>query len=128
MYKRVGFNGLASRARFVHTVLIGLVTGAVPGAAQEPPPERAPVGRMVGRVIDATTGQGLTDVGVQIVGTTLGAVSGVDGRYAVANVPAGTITVQVRRLGYAPKTVTGILLDAGQTLEQHITMQPTTVQ
>ena len=128
MYKRVGFNGLASRARFVHTVFIGLVTGAVPGAAQEPPPESAPVGRIVGRVIDATTGQGLTDVGVQIVGTTLGAVSGVEGRYAVANVPAGTITVQVRRLGYAPKTVTGILLDAGQTLEQNITMQPTTVQ
>ena len=35
---------------------------------------------------------------------------------------AGTVTIQVRRIGYVPKTVTGILLNAGQTLEQNITL------
>ncbi|HUQ82836.1 MAG TPA: TonB-dependent receptor, partial [Gemmatimonadaceae bacterium] len=85
-------------------------------------------GRIVGRILDAATGQGLTDVGVQVVGTTLGSSSGIEGRYAVANIPAGTVTIQVRRLGYAPKTVTGILLNGGQTLEQNITMQTATVQ
>ena len=55
-------------------------------------------------------------------------MSGVDGRYAIPNIPAGTVTIQVRRLGYAPKTVTGIMLAADRTLEQHITMQPSTVQ
>ncbi len=34
----------------------------------------------------------------------------------------------MRRIGYAPKTVTGILLTAGQTLEQNIALQPATVQ
>jgi TonB-dependent receptor len=91
-----------------------------------PPPART--GRIVGRILDAATGQGLSDVGVQIVGTTLGTSSAIEGRYAVPNVPAGTVTIQVRRLGYAPKTVTGILLDADQTLEQNITLQSATVQ
>lgn len=65
---------------------------------------------------------------MQIVGTTLGGMSGVEGRYAVPNVPAGTVTIQVRRIGYAPRTITGILLSAGQSLEQNIALQPTTVQ
>ena len=41
-------------------------------------------GRIVGRVVDATTGAGIADAGVQVVGTTLGARSGVDGRFTLA--------------------------------------------
>jgi len=122
--------GLAVRGRFVGILVAAVVAAAAPGEAQQPSPDASPTptGRIIGRVLDATTGQGLTDVGVQIVGTTLGASSGVDGRYAVANIPAGTVTIQVRRLGYTPKTVTGIMLGAGRTLEQSITMQPATVR
>jgi outer membrane receptor protein involved in Fe transport len=127
------YSGLAVRARFVRSLLI-LATVVAPLAtrgpgAQQPSSEApAPAGRIVGRILDAATGQGLTDVGVQVVGTTLGTMSAIEGRYAIANVPAGTVTIQVRRLGYAPKTVTGVLLNAGQTLEQNITMQAATVQ
>ena len=130
MHNNSSFLGLAVRARFVSGLAVLVLTGAPARAnAQQPTAASiAPTGRIVGRILDATTGQGLADVGVQIVGTTLGTMSAVDGRYAVPNIPAGTITIQVRRLGYAPKTVTGILLDAGQTLEQNITMQPATVQ
>jgi TonB-dependent receptor len=126
--------GLAVRARFVRGLVAAVATASCIGAnrigAQQPTGSTAPArtGRIVGRVLDATTGQGLSDVGVQIVGTTLGTTSAIEGRFAVPNIPAGTVTIQVRRLGYAPKTVTGILLDAGQTLEQNITMQPATVQ
>ncbi len=85
-------------------------------------------GRIVGRVIDAATGAGLADAGIQVVGTTIGASSVVDGRYAIANVPAGTVTLLVRRIGYAPKTVTGLALAAGATLEQDITLAQASVQ
>jgi outer membrane receptor protein involved in Fe transport len=131
MHKSVSTLGLAVRARFIGSILVlacttGLTTAASLRGQDAPAPARS--GRIVGRILDAATGQGLSDVGVQIVGTTLGASSTIDGRYTVANVPAGTVTIQVRRLGYAPKTVTGILLDAGQTLEQNVTMQTATVQ
>lgn len=132
MKNRLLLSGLAVRARFVRGLLLAasvagvLVDGRV--EAQQPSTPAPPTGRIVGRIIDASTGQGLSEVGVQIVGTTLGTMSGVEGRYAVPNIPAGTVTIQVRRLGYAPKSVTGILLNAGQTLEQNITMQTSTVQ
>ena len=127
-------SGLAVRARFVRALLVAASAASAPVAAAaraQQPSQNAPsgpVGRIVGRIIDASNGQGLSEVGVQIVGTTLGTMSAIEGRYAVPNIPAGTVTIQVRRIGYAPKTVTGILLNAGQTLEQNITMQPATVQ
>lgn len=91
---------------------------AVPVSAQE-----AAVGRITGRVIDVENGQGIAGVGVQIVGTTLGAMTGLDGRYTIVRVPAGTTTLQVRRIGYAAKTVTGVLVPAGSALELDITME-----
>jgi outer membrane receptor protein involved in Fe transport len=128
----VSILGLAWRARSIASLAVIVQAASGPfGVARAQQAARAtpaPTGRIVGRIIDVTTGQGLTDVGVQIVGTTLGTTSGVEGRYAVGDIAAGTVTIQVRRLGYAPKTVTGILLAADQTLEQNIAMQPATVQ
>jgi TonB-dependent receptor len=124
MHTFVRLFGLAVRARFVGSTVVSLFAVANVTAAQD----SSPTGRIVGRIIDQSTGQGLNDVGVQVVGTTLGAMSGVDGRFAVPAVPAGTVTIQVRRIGYQPKSVTGILLDAAQTLEQNIAMTPATVQ
>ena len=85
-------------------------------------------GRVVGRIIDAASGQGITGAQVQVVGSALGALAGVDGRFTIVNVPAGALTLQARRLGFTPKTVTGVQLAAGQTVEQSITLTAATVQ
>ncbi len=85
-------------------------------------------GRVVGRIVDASTGQGLSDVSVQVVGTTIGTASGVDGRFTLNSVPSGTIDLRARRIGYAAKTVTGIELAAGGTVEQSIVLETATVQ
>src|SRR5687768_3310686 len=79
-------------------------------------------GTLTGQVVDAKTGQPVSDVGVQIVGTTRGIQTGLDGRFRFTNVPPGTITIQVRRIGYQPKQITGLYLDAGKTLDQPIAM------
>jgi outer membrane receptor for ferrienterochelin and colicin len=121
-------------ARAAAPVLVFALTapaGLAPSRAdaQQPTaPARAATGRITGRVVDAVTGAGLADVGVQVVGTTLGTMSGVDGRFTLNNVPAGTATVQARRIGYQAKSVTGILLGAGQTVEQSIALGTATVQ
>lgn len=93
-------------------------------------PAQAPVAarsRITGRVLDPQ-GSGMSDVGIQVVGTTIGALSGVDGRFTLTNVPAGTVTLLARRIGFASKTVTGIAVRAGQTVEQNIAMAPATMQ
>jgi hypothetical protein len=72
---------------------------------------------LTGRVVDAKTGVALPDVGVQVVGTTLGAQSAIDGRYTIRNVPAGTLTLHARRIGFTPKTITALMVASGETLE-----------
>ncbi len=84
-------------------------------------------GRITGRVLDPQ-GSGMSDVGIQIVGTTLGALTGVDGRYTIAGVPAGSVTILARRIGYGSKTITGIVVASGQTVEQNIAMAPAALQ
>ena len=85
-------------------------------------------GKVTGRIIDAATGQGIAESGVQVVGTTIGAQSGLDGRYTIFRVQAGTLTLQVRRLGYAAKTITGLVVPAGGTIEQDIALSAANAQ
>lgn len=108
----------SARARGIAPFLLAVLTALTAAAAGA----QQPTGRIVGRVVDASSGAGLSDVGVQVVGTTLGTMSGVDGRFTLANVPAGTVTIQARRIGYAPKTVTGLMLQPGATLEQDVSL------
>ena len=109
--------------RISSVALFLLVLVTPPLNAQEPA-STVSTGRIVGRIIDAQTGQGIAHVAIQVVGTRLGTISGVDGRYAIPRVPAGTVTMQARLIGYGPKTVTGIMLAADRTLQQDITLEP----
>ncbi|MGQ0766128.1 MAG: SusC/RagA family TonB-linked outer membrane protein [Gemmatimonadota bacterium] len=62
------------------------------------------------RVTDAAGNAAVDQAQVQIVGTTLGALTNAQGTAVIRNVPAGTHTVRVLRVGYAeqkkPVTVT----------------------
>jgi outer membrane receptor protein involved in Fe transport len=107
--------------RIFSSVLLFLTLSVSPAHAQEPS-TTTPTGRIVGRILDAQTGQGIAHVAIQVVGTRLGALSGVEGRYTITNVPAGTVTLHARLIGFTPKTVTGIMLAANRSLEQNITL------
>lgn len=121
-------NFLARASQRISALLSGLLLLSVAAASQQPAASAGRSGRVVGRIVDQESGAGIADAGVQIVGTTLGVQSGVGGRFQIASVPAGTVTIQVRRLGYAAKTVTGIQLAPNQTLEQNISLTPAGVQ
>lgn len=110
--------------RRVLLLLTAVLILPLPSASAQAPS----TGRIVGRVLDAATGTGLTDAGIQVVGTTLGTMSGVDGRFSINAVPAGTVTITVRRIGYAPKTITGIFLEAGKTVEQNVSLAAASVE
>jgi TonB-linked SusC/RagA family outer membrane protein len=55
--------------------------------------------RITGRVL-GTMGEPVTGASVSVQGTTLGSHTAEDGRFAIANVPAGAQALVVRRLGY----------------------------
>jgi TonB-linked SusC/RagA family outer membrane protein len=59
-------------------------------------------GSISGRVVDARTELPIAGASVSIEGTRLGGFAGADGRYRIANVPAGTHSVAARSIGFAP--------------------------
>src|SRR6266571_4504327 len=83
----------------------GLIVGAVMlgallvvgGAAS---PLRAQTGTIVGQITDARSTQPLGLTAITVEGTRLGATTGADGRYRIANVPVGRHSVAARRIGY----------------------------
>jgi hypothetical protein len=115
--------GLTAAARGILIAAITTLPAAFAGAQAA-----APTGKITGRVLDAKNGLPLTDVGIQVVGTTIGTMSGLEGRYIIARSPAGTTTLSVRKLGYQAKTITGIIVPANGSVEQDITLSTADVQ
>lgn len=61
-------------------------------------------GRVVrGIVVDSSSGAPITGANIAVRGTTIGAVTGADGRFTIANVPAGDVPLVVRRIGYGAR-------------------------
>ncbi len=91
----------------------------LPGAASG---QAGGTGRMMGRVVDAESGRGLAGARVLVQGATRGATAGVDGRYVIEAVPSGTQTVTASLVGYADKTVTGLQVPAGGSVNADLTL------
>jgi len=74
----------------------------------------AQTGQVTGRVTEAGTDQPLPGAEVTVIGPAFRrvAVSRADGRYTIAGVPAGTYTVEARRIGYVFRTATGVQVAA----------------
>ena len=69
------------------------IAAATPLAAQA-------TGTIVGRVVDGDNGQPVAAAQVTIAGTQFGRSTGDDGRFTLANVRSGALTITVRRIGY----------------------------
>ncbi len=81
-------------------------------------------GKVAGTVTDATTGEALPGAAVQLLGTTLGAATHLDGNYYIIGVPVGTYDVRVSFVGYQTETVAGAEVNTGYTRELNFALQP----
>lgn len=72
-------------------------------------------GTITGRVVDAENGQPISAAQVTISGTQLGRSTGDDGRFSLPNLPAGSKTLIVRRIGYQQQSRT-VTLTANATV------------
>ncbi len=85
-------------------------------------------GRVIGRIVDAEQGAPIAGAQVEVLEAAVRAVSALDGRYTLAGVPIGPVSVRVRMIGFAPKTVTGVVVPAAGTVEQNISLATEAVQ
>ena len=79
--------------------LRALIPAALLFAAMQSQPLAAQSASLVGRVIDAETGQPLAGAQLSLVGTGQGAISGVGGRYTILRIPAGTYSLHAVYIG-----------------------------
>lgn len=84
-------------------------------------------GKISGVVRDAAK-QPVIGANVAVVGAPLGAVSDVEGRYVIVNVPAGSWTVKASMVGYRATTVTQIAVSADLTTKIDITLAEEAVE
>lgn len=62
-------------------------------------------GAIRGRVVDSSSVAARSGIGVNVLGTTLSSISGADGRFLIARVPAGERRLRVRGIGIIESTV-----------------------
>ena len=88
---------------------------AVSVAVVAPPPSAAAQGTasVMGRVVDSTTALAVAGARVTLVGHPNGTSTDRDGRYLLQGLAAGTFTIRVQRIGFAPGEATVTLQDGG---------------
>jgi len=84
-------------------------------------------GRISGVVKDAQSGAPLAFANVVIVGTGMGSFTKPSGVYTMEAVPAGTYTLKVMMMGYAPQTRENVVVNAGLTTEINFDLGVTVV-
>jgi len=101
-------------AVFLFTILL-----PVPAAAQS-------TGTVMGTVVDAETGDPLPGVNVVLPDLERGAATGPDGQFILRDVPAGTLRLAARFVGYATAIRT-VEADPGRTIRIRIRLEPKAV-
>jgi TonB-linked SusC/RagA family outer membrane protein len=90
--------------------LIASIALAAPLAAQ------AVGGRITGTVVDSASGRPLAAVQVLVSGTRFGTATNDAGQYSIAGVPAGSYTLEGRRVGYRLARVANVRVTDGATV------------
>jgi len=81
-------------------------------------------GEIFGTVKDRNTQELLFSVTLQIEGTQIGAVTDVDGRFKIENIPPGSYNIRIGLLGYVSQTLYNIVVTTGNSNELNILLEP----
>lgn len=99
--------------------LLGLVLAASANAGT--------TGKISGR-IENQRKEPVLAVTVFLEGTKLGAYTNEQGQFTILNVPAGTYTVRLQRVGYEWKTVQGVVVNSDQTTPLNVVLNESAIQ
>ncbi len=72
-------------------------------------------GKIVGKIIDATTKEPLIGVNVMIEGELIGAATDIDGYFVILNVPPGVYTLKAKMMGFGAQVVKDVKVFANRT-------------
>ncbi len=107
------------------TALIGVFTLAL--LAFVAPGLAAQAGTIQGHVVDAHSGDALPGANVYLVGTSMGASTGLNGSFMITNVPPGDYTVRTTYVGYKT-SVTHVRVSSAAIVKEDIKLEAVGVQ
>lgn len=81
-------------------------------------------GILVGTITDAETGEPLPAVSIVVKGTVLGSMSDPQGRFRIANIPAGVYSVEAVMVGFKSEILTDVSIISGGETVVHFALQP----
>lgn len=128
---RSRWHGAVREAGCAGLFLMVLAIAASPAVALQSPMEPdhgAGQGRLLGRVVEASTGNPVPSAQVQVEGGP-STVTDLNGRFIFRSIPPGVVDVTVQALGHASKTVTGVrvVVDEMTTLDISLEEQAITL-
>lgn len=85
-------------------------------------------GKIAGVVKDAQSGEPLVGASVQLLGTTQGAATNIDGYFAILNIQPGKYTVVASAVGYTKRTVTNVSVSIDLTSTVDFTLSSSAVE
>ena len=85
-------------------------------------------GKIVGTIVDKTNNDPLIGANVVVLGTSLGAVTDIDGNYAILYVPPGTYTVQVTFILYRKSIINDVQVFIDQTTRIDIALESQAIE
>ncbi len=91
-------------------------------------PLLAQTGKIAGTVVDAQTGEAVIGCNIIVEGTSMGAAADINGKYQITNVPVGKYNLVFSSIGYAKKTVTGVIINTDEVTKIDLTLETESFQ
>jgi outer membrane receptor protein involved in Fe transport len=85
-------------------------------------------GKIAGTIIDKVNSEPLIGANVVVLGTSLGAISDIDGNYSILSVPPGTYNVQVSFIGYRKIIISDVRVFIDQTARVDVALEPQAIE
>lgn len=101
---------------------------SLPSLSLEIVHEAGPGNTINGRVVDRETGETLPGASVLVMGTSYGAATGLDGNYAISDVPTGSYQLKVTYVGYQPMTSATFEVNASSTVRADFLLGESAIQ
>lgn len=84
-------------------------------------------GKISGLIVDADNGEPLIGVNVSITDQAIGTATDIDGRYTITGLNPGTYSVTISYVSYSTKTITNVVVNAGEVTTINIDLAPETL-
>ncbi|MCJ7554349.1 MAG: TonB-dependent receptor [Ignavibacteriaceae bacterium] len=81
-------------------------------------------GKIMGKVVDVTTSEGIPFANVLVEGTSSGAASDIEGNFVILNIPPGVYSVTSSYVGYQKVTIKDVSVNVGFTTSLEFNLSP----